>query len=268
MRVNTQGQMTKERCKSMIEKLLFEMKWEEALTWLRRLMDEFHTWGGPLVWQVLPHVSPSVEELLVEDSGSSWNLLGFMYRYGDGGVERDELQSYRCFCKAAEMGHVLALCRKGIALICDVGPVDTDHEAGGAIIVATAYAGCRDACIWVGAAFSNGWGVPADLIKAALWYARGPDLDCARALSHLLNLYPLRCCPFGVWSPADLDLQKLVIPPVATAQKATMMLCKRINIPRHVALLIASYVCTAGEQWPKYRTQWLPHRSTGRKLQH
>ena len=31
--------------------------------------------------------------------------------------------------------------------------------------------------------------------------------------------------------------------------RATMLLCKRVRLPRYVARIIASYVCTEGEEW-------------------
>ena len=67
-------------------------------------------------------------------------------------------------------------------------------------------------------------------------------------LPELLRQYPLQCAPLGEWQPA---LHALVPTNVHEAMRATMLLCRRLQLPRYVALLIASYVCTEGDEWEK-----------------
>ena len=131
--------------------------------------------------------------------------------------------------------------------------VPRDRARGYALMVEVAVAGCPMAFDIAGQAYENGWGVQQSYRRAAQWYLkRGAHWPAPAALSSLLRQYPLECAPLGEWMP---ELTPLVPHCIFQSLRTAMLLCKRNEVPRYVALLIASYVCTEGEEW----AQLQPH---------
>ena len=93
-------------------------------------------------------------------------------------------------------------------------------------------------------AFERGRGVQHSYRQAAQWYLRGNTIRFG--LTKFLRDHPLECAPLGEWWP---ELTPLVPSEIRQAMRQAMLLCKRKELPRDVALLIASFVCTEGEEW-------------------
>ena len=60
--------------------------------------------------------------------------------------------------------------------------------------------------------------------------------------------YPLEACSWGEWRGTRV-FQRLVPAFVRRCLFHTMLLFKRMELPRHLALLVCSYVCTEGDEW-------------------
>ena len=65
-------------------------------------------------------------------------------------------------------------------------------------------------------------------------------------LANCLRDHPLECAPLGEWRP---ELTPLVPMEILRAMRATMLLCKRVGVPHGVAVMMAEYVCTEGDEW-------------------
>ena len=127
--------------------------------------------------------------------------------------------------------------------------VPEDIQRGYALVVEAAEAGCTKAFWVAGNAYEEGYGVQQSYRRAAQWYLKaGTRNDADGDLANLLRDHPLECAPFGEWREG---LHALVPLEVRQALRATMLLCKRKQLPRYVALLIASFVCTEGEEWER-----------------
>ena len=229
---------TKEEAEAQVKQLMEEERWEEALLVYRRIGDELHEKPRRL-GEVVEHVRPDVAQLRAEDTGSSLWLLGAMFSCGRGGVEWDWEEAFRCFSRAAEKGHLLSRWQLG-SMIADRLVVPGDKARGYAMIVEAAEAGCVRAFDDAAFAYEKGFGVPQSYRRAAQWYLKTNSYR----LAYLLRNHPLECAPLGEWRP---ELTPLVPHPIFLAMRTTMLLCKRLHLPQYVALLIASYVCTAEE---------------------
>ena len=208
----------------VLEEALLEQRWQDALASWRRLADVHHC-DPPKMWAVLGAAKIDVAQLLAEDTGSSLFLLGKMLRYGRGGVDEDREQAYACFQQAAAKGHLASLYQQG------------DMDGDGPLVLQAAQMGCRAAYPWIGYAYTAGHkGMPQDFRQGALWLLRAGLIPF-----ELLAEHPLECAPLGAWTP---ELAPLVPWWIARAQKQVMLLCKRFQVPRDVALLICSFVCT------------------------
>ena len=226
---------TAELAEEQVVKLMREERWDEALDVCRRVADELHEEPSRL-GEVLEHVSPATEQLRAEDAGSALWLLGFMYLWGYGGVQRHREEAFRCFSRAAGKGHLLSRWRAGYMTVYGYG-VPSDEARGYALMVEAAKAGCTEAFYWAGKAYHGGWGVQQSYRRAAQWYLKGKS----EGLYRFLRDHPLECAPLGEWRP---ELTSLVPPSILQAMRTAMLVCKRKQLPRYVALLIASYVCT------------------------
>ena len=239
---------TKEQAEAQLEQLAEEKRWEEIVALCRRMADELHEDPPPLLPDALSQMQlPAyVEKLRAEDTGSSLWLLGVIYWVGVGGVEEDDDEAFRCFSSAADKGHLLSRCQVGFMFSHGEG-VEEDEARGYGMMLQTAEAGCPAAFRWLGDACRHGWGVQKSYRRAAQWYLKAETRSHAPdQLKPLINDYPLECAPLGEWRP---ELTPLVPAPIYQAMRTTMLLCKRFQIPRGVARIIASYVCTDGEQW-------------------
>ena len=186
-------------------------------------------------------VRPDADHLKEEDTGSSLWLLGVMRRWGWGGAQKNEEEAYRCFSRAAAKGHLLSRWKIGWMTANGYG-VQRDDALGNALMVEAAELGCPEAFLDAGHAYQGGWGVQKSYRRAAQWFLKAGHFYPTA----LLKRHPLECTPFGEWTP---QLSSLVAPEILDSMRATMLLCKRLQLPRYVALLIASYVCTEGEEW-------------------
>ena len=125
--------------------------------------------------------------------------------------------------------------------------VPRDEARGYALMVEAAKAGCPAAFNWAGQAYEEGWGVQQSYRRAAQWFLKaGTHYRPSAELARLLHSHPLECAPLGEWRP---QLTPLVPRAILQAMLTTMLLCKRKEVPRDLALLIASFVCTEGEEW-------------------
>ena len=233
----------KQQADAQLELLRKEERWDEALQLCRRMADELHKQPRfHQLTQVLEQVSPDAEQLRAQDTGSSLWLLGQMHYDGRGGVEENWEEAFRCFSRAAEKGHLLSRWRVGSMITYGRG-VPQDRERGYPLMVEAAEAGCTAAFFFAGAAYEDGIGVQQSYRRAAQWYLKA---NANFFLSPLLRDHPLECAPFGEWRP---ELTPLVPQEIYQAMCAAMVICKRKQLPRYVSLLIASFVCTEGEEW-------------------
>ena len=235
---------TKEEAEAQVSQLMEEQRWDEALQVCRRVVDELHVWPQQLA-KVLYHVKPDAEQLRAEDTGSSMWLLGCMHYYGRV-VQRDYPEAFHCFSRAWDKGHLLGRLMMGLMIAYGVG-VPEDRARGFALMAEAAEAGCPQAFSWAGKAYSEGSGVQQSYHRAAQWYLKaGTRGGSHNNLTNLLRDRPLECAPFGEWRP---ELTPLVPREIREAMRATMLVCKRMQVPHGVAMLIVPYVCTEGEEW-------------------
>ena len=110
------------------------------------------------------------------------------------------------------------------------------------MIVRAAEAGCPWAYEQAGCAYEWELGVPRSIRKAAQWYVLAGDRgESKEKLARLLHHFPRPCAPLGVWEPR---WHPLVPAEIRRAMFTTMLVCNRLGIVRHIAILIAGYVCT------------------------
>ena len=232
---------TKEQAEVQLEQLMKENRWEEVLQVYRRMADELHE-EPSFVEKALRRVKPDAEQLRAEDTGSSLWLLGMMYYESAGGVVQNwEEEAFLCFSRAAEKGHLLSRWKVGYMTARRL-EVPQDRARGHALMLEAAEGGCTEAFYWAGQAYENGWGVQQSYRRAVQWYLKAQS----SVFALMLRERPLECAPFGEWRP---ELTPLVPREILQAMRTAMLLCKRLQLPRYVALLIASYVSTEGEEW-------------------
>ena len=195
---------------------------------------------------VLRHVKPDAEQLRAEDTGSTLWMLGQTYNHS---MAWDKQEAFRCFSSAAEKGHLLSRWEVGFMTLFGQG-VPMDHLRGYALMVKTAEAGCPAAFPFAGSAYEKGWGVQQSYRRAAQWYLRAGTRSGAHlsVASLLRNNRPLQCAPLGEWRP---ELTPLVPQQILRAMRATMLLCKRMQVPHGVAVIVSEYVCTEGGEWAR-----------------
>ena len=97
--------LTKEQAVALLEQLIDEERWQEALLVCRRIADELHE-SPQRLDTVLPHERPDPHQLRAEDTGSSLYLLGMMQYWGWGGAAQDREEAFGCYSRAAEKGHL------------------------------------------------------------------------------------------------------------------------------------------------------------------
>ena len=73
----------------------------------------------------------------------------------------------------------------------------------------------------------------------------GGSFDTCHALAlNVILSHPHEVTPWGEWSPTDPVILKMVAPSVFEAHRCWMMCAKRLGLPRYVALIVASFICT------------------------
>ena len=238
---------TREQAEVQLEQLMREGRWGEVLAGCRRIADELHDEPSWQLSSVLDCGKLDAEQLRAEDTGSSLWLLGVMYFEGRGGVERNYKEALRCYIRAAEKGHPLSRWKAGYLI--QLGAIVVQDIARSySLIVEAAEAGCSRAWVMAAEAYRKGLGVQQSYRRAAQWYLKANDgrHNLIGILSILRRKYPLECAPLGEWEPR---WHPLVPREIRKAMFTTMLVCKRKEVPRDLALLIASYVCTEGQEW-------------------
>ena len=125
--------------------------------------------------------------------------------------------------------------------------VARERVRGYALMVEAAEAGCPQAFRWAALAYLWGRSVQQSYHLAAQWYLKAGGRGNSQVqLQEMLSSHPLQCTPFGEWRP---ELTLLVPQKIRRAMRATMLVCNRKQVPRDIALLIACYVCTEGQEW-------------------
>ena len=237
----------REYLRKRVNKLLSREAYREALALGRRIVDEFHE--NFRLCYILYNVTFNDEERRrMEDpkggDASSLFLLGFMFYLAVGGAERNHEAAFRCFSRAAEIGHVYAHYMCGDCLYYGWGTAE-DAERGMQMYKSAAEAGCGEAACLVGRILSD-W---RQYWEAAHYFALAITLqyDCRYNLNNLLRLQPDEACIWGQWRPRQLEHLQ-VIPPVKDAIMQALFIFRcvssPIRLPRHVCYLVLSFVST------------------------
>jgi TPR repeat protein len=114
--------------------------------------------------------------------------LGFLYKFGKGGVGQDYIEAARLYRLAAEQGHASAQVGLGILYRNGEG-VDQDSGQALAWFEKAALQGDEVAVLWMGDAFDKGWAGPPDPIRAAGFYRQAADKGLAMAQERLADLH-------------------------------------------------------------------------------
>lgn len=114
---------------------------------------------------------------LVDQSAMAAYAMGHVYRYGLGGVPRDERKASECLKKATKAPFAFPAVQTelGLAYLTGAPGFPYDPEHGIKLVRAAAETGNRYSLLWLGKCFRNGWGVPEDPEKAMEYYLH-PDV--------------------------------------------------------------------------------------------
>ena len=214
--------------------------WRKALLLSRRLVDEYHE--DYKLNEILKYIK--VDENPLEGDASSVFLRGYMLYKGLGGAEMNWEAAFRCFSRAAEMGHVYARFMCGVCLSWGWGTA-MDGERSLQMVKSAAEAGCGEAAWYVGNLLMG----RRQFREAVHYYALTITLqyDCRHNLDDLLRRFPNEACIWGGWKPRQLEHLQ-VIPPVKEAMMQSLFIFRcvssPIRLPRYVSYMILSFVCT------------------------
>ena len=194
----------------------------EALAVYMYVLDTFHE--SLKVYSIVSTIvlqSVSVSRLKCINTPSAWCIIAICSGYSD--------EAYAYACKAVDAGHIYALRVKANILFDDL---HGDGE-GVACLVEAAIKGCKVAC--------------ADLVIFNYWVdiplaLRYGMLD-VKYLHSIRAKADMKCSILGLWKPS-LFMQPLVFPQVRKEQFTTMLVCKRLQVDRNIALIIVGYICT------------------------
>ena len=237
---------TREDLKRRVDELLSREAYREALALGRRIVDEFHE--NFKLYYILRNVTFNDEERrrMKDPKGgdaSSLFLVGYMFYDGVGGAEMNPEMAFRCFSRAAEMGHVYARYLCGNYLYWGNGTVQ-NKKRGLQMMKSAAEAGCGAAAHCVG-----------DILKwrqyreATHYFALAITLhyNCRDFLEFLLRLFPNEACIWDQWKPRPMEHLQ-VITPVKEAMMQALFIFRcvssPIRLPRYVCYLVLSFVCT------------------------
>lgn len=221
-----------------IDELLRKQCWNNALAKSLRIAD---TTGCDFNFSsLLRNITLDETSLRMNNTKKSWYLLGESFYSGAGGIRKDRKEAYICFCKAAKMSHPGSMGSKAY-MLCHGDGVERDEEAGMRCFIRAAELGCVSYYITTGDAFMLGNGVPQNYMMAAYWYQMIEESQSD--FLKILKEHPFECTPWGLWTPLDMDMQIRIMEPVRKAQFAWMLISKRLQIPKGVALIITSFIC-------------------------
>ena len=239
------AQLRREELIERIDLLCKERRFPQAFQWERRLVDEFHEeYMLPWILRQIHYSEKERRQMMESDDASALFLVGFMLHGGRGGARRDNAAAYRCFERASELGHVFARHWCGYMLYHGYG-VAKDQELALQLVMEAAQRGCGAAADSAGMR----WLTKGDYRQAAYYHALAVTLHHNNNyIDNLLREHPMRACPFGEWKPTRL--MYLQVPPKIKTSMFTALLVFRARlaaptrVPRYVALLILSYICT------------------------
>lgn len=116
------------------------------------------------------------------------NVMGTLYRDGEGGVAQDHAQAISWYLKAAERGHTGA--QNSLGFMYENGQgTRKDQAQANSWYRKAAEQGYSVAQYNMGIVYANGQGVPKDLAQAAAWYRKAAVQNQADAQNNLGMMY-------------------------------------------------------------------------------
>lgn len=134
----------------------------------------------------LNNSAPLANNIVEQDAEAQFNR-GTMYLNGEV-VKLDYAEAFRCFKKAAELGHVKAQCNLGIMYTYGKG-VDQDYTKACKWFQKAAKQGDVKAQYFLGTIYAKGYGVGQDYAEAFKWYKRAAEQGDAKGQCNLGVLY-------------------------------------------------------------------------------
>lgn len=154
-------------------------------------------------------------------------MLGWLYYEGNG-VDRSLEDSFRCWNKAAQSGHMRA--QFDLAVMYAKGEyVKQDYSKSIKYLTMAAEAGLPIAAFHLGLVYEKGTGVKKNGRKAIEWYERAYASGCVHAGYHIANMYATGQCV-----ERNRDAAREWFEKVAAKKDANAMAHVAMNVPLEV----------------------------------